>query len=296
MIFSIEQLNAFVTVYEYGSFSKAAEKLEKHRTTVGQVIGNLEDQVAVNLFERVGRSVEPTVEGELLYHYAKQVIEQARAFDKFAMSLSMEQLESINIGYSSFLPHLLLSDIRARLAECYPTMTVNFTAVSKSQLKQQINDGSIHLGLVNIEERSVVHSLDATFVGYVPLAIYVSKRSHLLDLDNEAVYAALKVERQLVLKSFLEDLPPEKVLLSANHEVIDQLSLVIKMTEQNLGWALLPRGVARSTYIQGHLVELKPRQFSEGVKFPIAVWSTYSKQMAGIKKTVSETIKGYLES
>ncbi|MDF4720774.1 LysR family transcriptional regulator, partial [Vibrio parahaemolyticus] len=44
MNFSFEQLLAFVTVYEQLSFSKAAVKLNKHRTTIGQVITNLEDQ------------------------------------------------------------------------------------------------------------------------------------------------------------------------------------------------------------------------------------------------------------
>ncbi|MDF5104132.1 LysR family transcriptional regulator, partial [Vibrio parahaemolyticus] len=52
MNFSFEQLLAFVTGYEQRSFSKAAVKLNNHRTTIGQVITNLEDQLAVNLFER----------------------------------------------------------------------------------------------------------------------------------------------------------------------------------------------------------------------------------------------------
>ncbi|MDW1918453.1 LysR family transcriptional regulator, partial [Vibrio sp. Vb0349] len=57
MTFNFEQLLAFVTVYEELSFSKAAVKLNKHRTTTGQVISNLEDQLAITLFDRVGRSV-----------------------------------------------------------------------------------------------------------------------------------------------------------------------------------------------------------------------------------------------
>lgn len=72
MTFNFEQLLAFVTVYEELSFSKAAVKLNKHRTTTGQVISNLEDQLAITLFDRVGRSVEPTEDGHLLYHYAKK--------------------------------------------------------------------------------------------------------------------------------------------------------------------------------------------------------------------------------
>ncbi len=105
MNFSIEQLLAFVTVYEQLSFSKAAVKLNKHRTTIGQVITNLEDHLAVNLLKKeVGRSVkEPTDDGHLLYHYAKQTIEQARTFDKVALSLSYGGLENITIAYSSVI-------------------------------------------------------------------------------------------------------------------------------------------------------------------------------------------------
>ena len=112
MNFSFEQLLAFVTVYEQLSFSKAAVKLNKHRTTIGQVITNLEDQLAVNLFERVGRSVEPTEDGHLLYHYAKQTIEQARTFDKVALSLAYGGLENVSIDYSSAIPHRFLVLLR----------------------------------------------------------------------------------------------------------------------------------------------------------------------------------------
>ncbi|MGU3847304.1 LysR family transcriptional regulator, partial [Vibrio diabolicus] len=82
-----------------------AVKLNKHRTTIGQVITNLEDLLAVSLFNRVGRSVEPTEDARLLYHYAKQTIEQARTFDKVALSLAHGGLESVSIAYSSAIPH-----------------------------------------------------------------------------------------------------------------------------------------------------------------------------------------------
>lgn len=89
MNFSIEQLQSFVAVYEQGSFSKAAQELDKHRTTIGQVISNLEDELAVELFERVGRTAQPTEDATLLYRYAKQVIEQAKSFDMLASASPM---------------------------------------------------------------------------------------------------------------------------------------------------------------------------------------------------------------
>ncbi len=66
MNFSLEQLATFVAVYEQKSLSKAAVKLNKHRSTIGQVVTNLEDTLQVTLFVKVGRSVEPTAEATTL--------------------------------------------------------------------------------------------------------------------------------------------------------------------------------------------------------------------------------------
>lgn len=145
MNFSIEQLLAFVTVYDQLSFSKAAVKLNKHRTTISQVITNLEDQLAVSLFERVGRSVKPTEDGHHLYHYAKQTIEQARTFDKVALSLSYGGLENITFAYSSVIPHQILVDIRKKLRRDFPMMRVNFLVRNKKTLNKAFRVVSIIL-------------------------------------------------------------------------------------------------------------------------------------------------------
>ncbi|SHH23495.1 LysR family transcriptional regulator [Ferrimonas marina] len=294
MLFSLEQLSAFVTVYEYGSFSKAAAKLEKHRTTVAQVIGNLEDLVGVELFERVGRSVNPTIEGEKLYHYGKQVIEQARAFDKFALSLSFNQLETLNLGYTTILPHGLLAAIRLRLAEKYPSMAVNFIALTKNETKSALNEGRVHIGIVNIEQRSVIHSMDATFLGYLTFGAYVAKDSPLAKMPSDQVFTALKTERQLVLSSMIEDELSEKVILSANYERVDQLSLAIKLVEQGVGWSLLPRALIETEYVKERLVAVQADEVLREVAFPLAVWSPFSEQVSGIKKLLVEEIKEYV--
>ncbi|MEZ9791607.1 LysR family transcriptional regulator, partial [Vibrio splendidus] len=168
MNFSLEQLNTFVAVYEQEAFSKAAIKLNKHRTTVAQVITSLEDQLAITLFDRLSRSVEPTEDAVLLYHYAKQILEQAKTLDRFALSLSFGGLESVTIAYASFLPHHVVSKIRRQLDEDFPSMRVNFLVRTKPEIKTGIEDGSIHFGIVNIYESKVINSIDFTFLGNMP--------------------------------------------------------------------------------------------------------------------------------
>ncbi len=127
-----------------------------------EVISNLEDQLAITLFDRVGRSVEPTEDGHLLYHYAKKTVEQARIFENIALSLSFGGLERVVIAYSSFMPPSALFMIRnsERFSD---HACVELLVRDRAEIKRGIVDGSIHFGLVNVHESSAMHSMDSVF-------------------------------------------------------------------------------------------------------------------------------------
>ncbi|PMH43819.1 LysR family transcriptional regulator [Vibrio sp. 10N.286.49.B3] len=295
MNFSLEQLLAFVSVYEQLSFSKAAVKLNKHRTTIGQVITNLEDQLAVKLFERIGRSVEATEDGHLLYHYAKQALEQARVFDKVALSLSYGGMENVTIAYSSILPHRILSDIRSQLAKDFPTMRVNFLVRTKSEIKKGLQSGEIHFGLVNIHESSAIHSFDASLLGHIEFVPFVQKGSELSKLSSSQALRGLRNSRQFVLRSLVDEGIKDKILVSAEHEEIDQLALIIRMVQEGLGWAMLPKILSESEYNIENIQVIKGDELKDGFKFAIALWCPHSKQISVVKQSILIALKNYIE-
>ena len=295
MSFSIEQLLAFVTVYEERSFSKAAAKLNKHRTTTGQVIANLEDDLAVELFERNGRVVEPTEEGNLLYHYAKSTIDQSNIFDKIALSLSYGGLEGINFAYSSLVPHGALTAIRAQLAEDFPNMRVNFLIKTKEQIEEGINNGDIHFGLVNADNGKGMYGKDVTFLGHIEFQPFVKKGGQLSRLPESQVLAALRTSRQFVLRAFAEEGLKEKVVVSPNNEELDQLSLVIKMVQSDLGWAWLPKVLSESEYVTENLEAVKLDELKHGFKFSFSLWNPHSKQTLMVKKSITTAIDCYIK-
>lgn len=295
MNFSLEQLLAFVTVYEHLSFSKAAVKLNKHRTTIGQVITNLEDQLAVTLFERIGRSVEPTEDGHLLYHYAKQAIEQARVFDKIALSLSYGGLERVVIAYPSFVPHQALYLIRQQLAQDFPTMRVDFLVRDRDAIKQGIMDGSIHFGLVNTHKSSAIHSMDSTFLGHVEFLPYVQAGSDLASMDKSSVINVLRTERQFMLTSLVEEGFSDKFSFSANNEQVEQLALAIKMIKEGLGWAWLPKALSESQFAAEGIQPLELDIMLEGLKLPISLWCPHTKAVREVRSSVVKAIKNYIQ-
>jgi DNA-binding transcriptional LysR family regulator len=295
MSFSIEQLLAFVTVYEERSFSKAAAKLNKHRTTTGQVIANLEDVLAVELFERIGRTVEPTEEGRLLYHYAKSTVDQSNIFDKIALSLSYGGLEGINFAYSSIIPHGALATIREQLAEDFPNMRVNFLVKTKEQIEEGLNNGDIHFGLVNADKGKGMYGKDATFLGHIEFLPFVKKGGALSQLSESQALSGLRTSRQFVLRAFVDEGLKEKVVVSPNNEEIDQLALVIKLVQSDLGWAWLPKVLSESEYVTENLEAIKLNELKHGLRFSISLWNPHSKQVLVIKKSITKAIDRYIE-
>lgn len=292
---SIEQLVAFVTVYEQRSFSKAAVQLGKHRTTTGQVIANMEDTLAVELFERIGRNVEPTEEGHLLYHYAKSTIAQSDTFDKIALSLSFGGMESVNFAHSSIIPQPILAAIRTQLAEDFPSMKVNFLIRSKTEIEQGLESGDIHFGLVNIDQAKGIYGKDVTFIGYMELVPFVKKGSPMSKLPASKVLSAMRTSRQFVLSTFIEEGLKGKIVISADNEQIDQFALAVKLIQTGLGWGWLPKMLKESQYITDNLEPVMPTELKHGLKISFALWNPHSKHILTIKQSVIKAIDEYVE-
>src|SRR5690606_6677625 len=62
-----EQLLMFKTVMETGSFSAAARQLGKVPSAVSMAIANLEIDLNLELFQRIGREPKPTAQAQVLY-------------------------------------------------------------------------------------------------------------------------------------------------------------------------------------------------------------------------------------
>ncbi len=295
MNFSIEQLQSFVAVYENGSFSKAALYLDKHRTTIGQVINNLEDELAVDLFHRSGRTAEPTEDAALLYRYAKQVVEQARSFDKLALSLSYGELEHITIAYPSFIPTRAITVVRSRLQELHPNMKVNCIIRNRREIQTGIQNDTIHFGLVNIDDRSLISSLNSTLVSNVTFGVFVSKDHKVLQLPEDQRWDALKSQKQIVISGMIEDKMENKIISSSDFEVVDQLTLALQLIRENMGWGLLPRLITYTEFNATDLVEVEMSVMKERFRVPMAVWSLHAKHLNILHAEIVETLVTYVE-
>ena len=68
---SLHQLRCFLTVYEQGSLTAAAEELGYAQPSISEQIRGLEKSIGLQLFRRVGRGVVPTTVADTLRPHAE---------------------------------------------------------------------------------------------------------------------------------------------------------------------------------------------------------------------------------
>jgi LysR family nitrogen assimilation transcriptional regulator len=67
------RLRYFATVAELGSFTKAAERLHVAQPALSRQVRQLEEELGLELFSRIGRHIRATDAGEVLLRHARTI-------------------------------------------------------------------------------------------------------------------------------------------------------------------------------------------------------------------------------
>jgi DNA-binding transcriptional LysR family regulator len=108
MIMDTSQLETFLAVIEHHNYSKAAEYLNVTQPTVTARIKNLENELNCKLFDREGKNVTLSKEGEVFVEYATSILTY--------MTHSIEatkasKFPSIKIGFSPGFSYSFITDL-----------------------------------------------------------------------------------------------------------------------------------------------------------------------------------------
>ena len=143
--FDIALLRAFVAVAESGSMTQAAAHLNVTQGAVSQRIKRLEDFLQKQLFERNGKGLETTLEGERLLAPAQRLI--AMNDEMFSLMTAPEFTGTVRLGvpYDIIMP--FIGPILKSFAQEYPRVNVELEMTSSDILLQALAKGDIDLTL-----------------------------------------------------------------------------------------------------------------------------------------------------
>jgi DNA-binding transcriptional LysR family regulator len=143
----LEELRAFLSVVESGSFLAAAEVLQVSRTTLRRRVGSLEARAGVPLLEITQQGVLPTDAGRVFARRGRALEEEAGALLLSVRGLGHEPSGVLRIALPVGLPPQLLASLFGALRSAYPRLHVE-TRFSDNPLAESLVgvDMAIHFG------------------------------------------------------------------------------------------------------------------------------------------------------
>src|ERR1041385_208590 len=90
---TLHQLKVFTTVAKIKSFTQAAERLGVRQPSVSLVIKDLEQDLEVRLFEKLGHKINLTAAGEILLQDAEDILAKAEGLKE-----RMDELKGLKRG------------------------------------------------------------------------------------------------------------------------------------------------------------------------------------------------------
>jgi len=144
----IKQLEVFVNVAKFNSFTKAAEELNLSQPTISLHVQNLEKELGVKLFDREGRKASLTPPGKVLYKYAVEIIKLKRkAF--LSVKEFLGRIEGdFTIGASTVPGEYILPKVIASFMNSYPDTRFSLKVSDSEGIINEVLNENIEIGAV----------------------------------------------------------------------------------------------------------------------------------------------------
>ncbi len=142
------RLKVFHTVAKRLSFTKAAEELYISQPAVTKHIHELEQQLGLALFERIGNRIKLTRAGQLVMHHAEIIFTDYRNLEYEINQLKHTQGGLLAIGASTTIAQYLIPPLLAKFNQRYPDVKTSLTNGNTEQIEQALFEKSILLGII----------------------------------------------------------------------------------------------------------------------------------------------------
>ncbi|MEK5757877.1 LysR family transcriptional regulator [Acinetobacter variabilis] len=267
-----EQLQMFKLVMETGSFSAAARKLGKVPSAVSMAIANLEIDLNLVLFERIGREPKPTAQAKVLYEKTEQLLVEINQWKQHALAFSSGLESELNIVVVSELLHTRWTDYIVLLEREFPALQVNVFSAPQEDAHHMLFEGSAQLALMF--EREQLETREQFIELKREVLVAVAAKQHPLSQFHQVSYEQILQNRQIVVASRDRSIKPE-LLFSRNYWRTDNHHSACNMIQQGLGWGVLPlEMINEQLHLQEQLQILQLLDFTPKFEYFVdLVWS-----------------------
>ena len=259
----LQSLNIFVQAAELNSFTKAGELLGYSQPTVSFQIKQLEKELGVQLFDRIGHTINLTDAGRKTLMYAQQMIHISREM------LTVEDKDisgKVRIAMADSLCSPLIADSFSDFRSKYPNISFEIKTAGTGDLFK----------LLDHNEADIVCTLDTPIYNTlykivseekIGVHFIVSKNSELagkeiLTISELTSQPFMLTEKGMSYRRLLDE-------YMARHSAeifpvleISSPEIICRLVEDNQGISFLPDYVTENAVKEGKIVRLEAEGYS----------------------------------
>lgn len=274
---NLQQLITFSTVLSEGSMTAAAEKLYLTQPAVSQQIRNLEDELGVNLLDRGTRHAKPTVQGQLLYEYAKRIISLTQQAQVAIQTMGEGVKGRLRIGTLNSLGLQLISPAIGQFLKHNSKISIELIYEDGIEVFKSLSRGDLDVAILpdvaseygrepqDLESRPLLKD-EMWLVGSGRDAT-VPDEAHVADLATRP-YMRL-TDRYAGFERILQDATARAgVQLKPAFET-NNVGTLKRIIESGLGWGFLPSHAIKKQVRMGRLtmVDIPEIRYSVNVHY-----------------------------
>ena len=144
---NLHHLRAFATIVDTGGFARAAARLNVSQPALSRQIRALEGELGVLLFDRIGRRVRLTSEGEDLLRRGRRLLADADSLGEHARSLKSGETGILRVAATPQVIENLLAEFLMQYRRRHPGVEVHLVEDGGVRLHARLERGDVHLAL-----------------------------------------------------------------------------------------------------------------------------------------------------
>lgn len=268
---TLHQLRCFLSVFEHGSFTAAAEALGYSQPSISEQVRALERSYGVDLFTRVGRGVVPTTAGDTLRPHAELTVGAAEQARRAVRSVRALESGTVRFGMFGTARLYMGAQLVADMLERHPGVRVELIGQNSTEVEEHLRRGYIEAAMIGVDQ------VGTEGLQVIPVAreelVYVSmdpaRTAHpvtALDLTRaplvmpETTWRATDPIRALLRRMVLEaGVNPETRI------EVEDVETAVELVGRGLADTIVGKGVVSEVVDRlapgAHWVRLEPRQY-----------------------------------
>lgn len=215
-LMELRQIQYFLCLYEEGSVTRAAQRLNIVQPALSMQISKLENELEVKLFERTKKGAIATSEGRRMYSLYHPIIRDLSRAREQMLTTDKELTGHVNIGFISSIAQGVLSNVLQEFVTGHPKVTVTAAEGYSAILSDWVAADMLDAAIINKPRR--------------PMGL---QSEHLIDEDLVLV-TGKKFKKQLPKHIPLKMLESMDLTLPTRHHglrsIIDGLASTMDIT------------------------------------------------------------------